>query len=218
VLRTSWKLRSDSHLCHTHSTHGGHFSVLQKQHLVSARALFDTLHTVVGTVHGSFHLNTAFVCQAVNMIGESPWSLEAAFMTQATVPSPPKLLTCTANRADTVLVSWQAPLDGGAPICAYQVHRGDGMEGDFQPMYNGSDCQYQATGLLSGLEYRFRVRAENEVGPPRTHPYSKNPEKINCCCLVLKPAFASVTKQTCSVIENSIFGLLKQLNLDGNLA
>ncbi|KAL0040936.1 hypothetical protein WJX79_010532 [Trebouxia sp. C0005] len=102
--------------------------------------------------------------KAVNIIGESPWSQEAAFMTEATVPSPPEFLTCTANGADTVLVSWQAPPDGGAPIHAYQVHRGDGMDGDFQPMYNGSDCQYQATGLLSGLQYRFRVRAENEEG------------------------------------------------------
>ena len=145
-------------------------------------------------------------------------------MTDATVPSPPEFLTCTANGANTVLVSWQAPPDGGAAIHAYQVHRGDGMDGDFQPMYNGSDCQYQATGLLSGLQYRFRVRAENEVGLLGTHPCSKNLEKINCCCIVSKPAFANSTqlmKQKCSVAENGLFVLLKQHSLacvSGSLA
>ncbi len=179
------------------------------------------LYTVVATMHGSFQQQqgkqqSIFACQAVNIIGESPWSQQAAFMTDATVPSPPEFLTCTANGANTVLVSWQAPPDGGAPVHAYQVHRGDGMDGDFQPMYNGSDCQYQATGLLSGLQYRFRVRAENEVGPLGTNPCSKNAEKINCCYTVFKPAFANSTqlmKQKCSVAENSIFGLFKQLSL-----
>ena len=137
-------------------------------------------------------------------------------MTEATVPSPLEFLTCTANGADAVLVSWQAPPDGGAPIHAYQVHRGDGIDGDFQPMYNGTDCQYQATGLLSGLQYRFRVRAVNEVGPLGTHPCSKIPAKITCCCIVLKPAFANAihnVKQKCSVREHSLHGLLKQLSL-----
>jgi len=183
--------------------------------------VFDTLHTVVGTRHGSFQLNTPYVCQAVNIIGESPWSQEASFMTQATVPSPPESLTCTANGADTMLVCWQAPPDGGAPIHAYQVHRGDGMDGDFQPMYNGSDCQYQATGLHSGLQYKFRVLAENEVGPPGTHPCSKNPEKINCRCIVLKLASANATqhmKQKCSVTVHSIFGLFSLACMSGSLA
>lgn len=85
-------------------------------------------------------------------------------MTQATVPFPPEALSCTANGPDTVLVTWQAPADGGSSISAYQLHRGDGEGGDFQPVYNGGDCEYQSTGLRSGLQYRFRVLAENEVG------------------------------------------------------
>ena len=85
-------------------------------------------------------------------------------MTQATVPRAPGAVSCTADGPSTVLVTWQAPADGGAPINAYQLQKGDGEDGDFEPVYNGSDCQYQTTGLLSGLQYRFRVLAENEVG------------------------------------------------------
>ena len=115
--------------------------------------------------HACSQLKAASVQQALNIIGESAWSQEASFMTQATVPSPPDSLTCTASGPDTVLVAWQAPADGGAPVHAYQVHRGDGVDGDFQPMYSGSECQYRASGLRSGVQYRFRVLAENEVGP-----------------------------------------------------
>ena len=102
-------------------------------------------------------------CQAFNIIGESQWSHEASFSTQATVPEKPDALVGTADGPAAVLVAWKAPLDGGAPIHAYQLHRDDGNNGDFEPIYNGSDCQYLATGLRHGLEYRFRVLAENEV-------------------------------------------------------
>lgn len=80
------------------------------------------------------------------------------------MPEKPDALECTADSPSAVLVSWKAPLDGGAAINAYQLQRDDGDNGDFEPIYNGTDCQYTASGLRSGLAYRFRVAAENEVG------------------------------------------------------
>lgn len=114
--------------------------------------------------------------QAWNIIGESPWSEEASFMTQATVPSAPEALSCTADGATTVLVAWQEPADGGAPINAYQLQMDDGEGGDFQLLYNGDICQHLAANLRSGLGYRFRVLAENEVGvvPKCKYRYSSH--------------------------------------------
>lgn len=101
--------------------------------------------------------------QAFNIIGESVWSEEASFTTQATVPEKPDRLGCTAD-GPSVIVTWEPPPDGGAPINAYQLQRAEGDDGDFEPIYNGMNCRYQVSGLRSGFSYRFRVLAENEVG------------------------------------------------------
>ena len=141
--------------------------------------------------------------QAWNIIGESPWSEEASFMTQATVPSAPEALSCTADGATTVLVAWQEPADGGAPINAYQLQMDDGEGGDFQLLYNGNVFQHLAANLRSGLGYRFRVLAENEVGlyqsasiniPHTTNSRSHNAAAMTC---VDHPSNACIT-QCCS--------------------
>ena len=102
-------------------------------------------------------------------MGSSPWSPAASFATQATVPSKPDTVSCTAESSNAVLVQWEAPADGGAAITAYQLQRDDGQGGDFQPLYSGADCQYLSGNLQNGLQYRFKVQAENEVGLKLDH-------------------------------------------------
>ncbi|KAL3147790.1 Fibronectin type III domain-containing protein 3B, variant 2 [Trebouxia sp. C0010 RCD-2024] len=103
--------------------------------------------------------------KAFNIIGESVWSDEASFTTQATVPERPDPLECTPDGPSDVLVTWGVPADGGAPINTYQLQRSDGDGPDsFEPIYNGTECQYRVSGLRSGVLYRFRVLAENEEG------------------------------------------------------
>lgn len=98
------------------------------------------------------------------------WSDEASFTTQATVPERPDPLECTPDGPSDVLVTWGVPADGGAPINSYQLQRSDGDGPDtFEPIYNGAECQYRVSGLNSGVLYRFRVLAENEVGVALTH-------------------------------------------------
>lgn len=93
------------------------------------------------------------------------WSEEACFNTQATVPEKPDPLECTPEGPSTVLVTWGVPADGGAPINTYQLQRSDEDNPDsFEPIYNGAECQCRVSGLRSGILYRFRVLAENEVG------------------------------------------------------
>ena len=85
------------------------------------------------------------------------------------MPEKPDPLECTADGPSAVLVTWGPPADGGAPINAYQLQRGEGGDGDFEPIYNGPDCQYRVLGLRSGFAYRFRVLAENMVGVAQLH-------------------------------------------------
>lgn len=112
-------------------------------------------------------------------MGESTWSQEASFSTAATVPDKPDALACTADGPCTVLATWKAPSDGGEPINAYQLQSDDGNNGDFEPIYNGLECQFRATGLQSGLAYRFRVLAVNEVGQ------CAFAWQLYCCCVSL---------------------------------
>ena len=80
------------------------------------------------------------------------------------MPEKPDPLECTPDGASDVLVTWGVPADGGAPINTYQLQRSDEADLDsFETIYNGAECQYRVSGLRSGVLYRFRVLAENEV-------------------------------------------------------
>ena len=101
--------------------------------------------------------------QAVNIIGDSPWSEEALFTTQAALPDCPEGLQCIPEGPNSALVTWQTPADGGAPIFAYQLQRSETESNDFQPVYKGELSHCTVTGLQSGQGYKFRVLAQNEV-------------------------------------------------------
>lgn len=97
-------------------------------------------------------------------MGQSEWSEEVVFVTQAALPDSPEGLQCTADGPFSALVTWQTPADGGAPIFAYQLQRAEIESNDFQPVYNGEMPQCSVTNLCSGQGYKYRVRAQNEVG------------------------------------------------------
>lgn len=102
--------------------------------------------------------------QAANIMGQSDWSDEALFTTQAALPGSPEGLECTTDGPTSALVTWQTPADGGAPIFAYQLQRAEIESSDFQPVYRGEMSQCIVTGLCSGQGYKYRVLAQNEAG------------------------------------------------------
>ena len=101
--------------------------------------------------------------QALNIIGESPWSEEACYTTQATTPDKPDGLLCTASGPSTAVVSWNLSHDGGAPIKKCLLVGDDGKGGGFKQTHYGTDRQVQAHGLHNRAGYKFKVLAENEV-------------------------------------------------------
>lgn len=84
---------------------------------------------------------------------------------------PHKPLSCSAQ--NTITLQWAAPLDNGSPITTYALERDDGpgrgppgcgpSNTDFQHVYVGPLRSYTASGLVPGVLYRFRLRAENSV-------------------------------------------------------
>jgi hypothetical protein len=64
---------------------------------------------------------------------------------------------------DAATLAWSQPAENGAVISCYQLEVDDGRQGEFRLAYTGLELQCVVTKLQSGLNYRFRLRAENSV-------------------------------------------------------
>lgn len=68
---------------------------------------------------------------------------------------------------DSAVLTWKPPKDdGGCDITAYIVERRDAKRAIWTKLttLDGVTLDYQATSLVEGNAYHFRVIAENEVG------------------------------------------------------
>eukprot|EP00198_Chlamydomonas_reinhardtii_P010739 XP_001700076.1 predicted protein [Chlamydomonas reinhardtii] len=102
--------------------------------------------------------------QAINPLGEGPFSLCSAYTTQATVPAAPEPPVVQTASSSTITLAWAPPADNGSPITAYCLERDDGGVGDFTLEYAGPNTSCTVKGLKPGQAYRFRLRADNDEG------------------------------------------------------
>ena len=103
---------------------------------------------------------------AVNAVGTSPQSSEAAGLPAATAPSSPQSVVTTGGNS-SVAVAWSAPTsDGGSPVTGYNVYRGTVANGESStPVASGlSTTGFTDTGLTNGTTYFYKVAAVNSVG------------------------------------------------------
>jgi len=81
----------------------------------------------------------------------------AVFASKATVPGVPGYVTAKV-RGTQVLVTWNVPANGGAPITAYYVYA-NGIKA-----CTSTKPSCLVSGLPVAVEYRFTVAAKNRVG------------------------------------------------------
>jgi hypothetical protein len=92
------------------------------------------------------------------------WLDVQVFCTGATVPSPPRQGVATPANG-TATVSWLPPVsNGGAPVQHYELSWfiGDALQG--RAFAFDTDYAFGGGGLINGVEYRFELRAYNDIG------------------------------------------------------
>ena len=83
-----------------------------------------------------------------------------------TAPTAPRSLMLGEVTDNTVTLSWMSPVLPNGIITQYQVQygRSGGGFGNNQIITDLTDLTYTVTGLMTGTEYDFRIRAFTAVG------------------------------------------------------
>ena len=147
--------------------------------------------TVTGLENGVTH---TFRVSALNAVGSSGVSSStAAVPWQVNSPSSPRALIVTSVMATSIALEWLIPTtDGGGFITGYVVEQStDGVNWSTSRLTglggrHGGIWFATAYDLVSGAEYRFRVRATNSNGnsepsnttSPRAAGVSSEPEDV----------------------------------------
>ena len=79
-------------------------------------------------------------------------------------PSTPVISDVTSS---SMVLTWAEPLsDGGSPILTYVVEKRDRFSSRWTRVnkYNILETTFTATDLKEGVDYEFRVSAENKAG------------------------------------------------------
>lgn len=104
-------------------------------------------------------------------------SLDVVAQHQYKPPGPPGKPVAYNVTSDGMTIRWEAPdFDGGSPIMGYHVEKKDRNSLMWQKVNSTiiSNREYRIMGLIEGLEYSFRVYAENNAGLSPVSEQSKH--------------------------------------------
>jgi titin len=167
--------------------------------------LLKTYLQVTGLLKGNEYI---FRVLAVNKhgLGEALQCDTVKITDPFTVPLAPFSVEVTEVTGDSMTLTWSKPVtDGGSPISGYVVERLEKTSTRWirvnrEPVV---ECTTVARKLRKGLEYDFRVYAENAAGLSPPSPASASQRAVDALvvpCRPTKPKMVNSTKNTVTVV------------------
>merc|ERR1712178_68575 len=151
------------------------------------------------------NMDYMFRIAAENKFGMSEW-VESPVMQprhKFRVPTAPSQPTVDKIKADSMVVSWEAPAsDGGSKVEGYLLERKETnaiiwTKVNTIPMQK---TEFRVANLIEGLEYQFRVRAVNSVGESNYSELSKQKKAFNSVSAPTPPEVTSVLPDQVTMI------------------
>uniref|UniRef100_A0AAY5EM62 Titin n=1 Tax=Electrophorus electricus TaxID=8005 RepID=A0AAY5EM62_ELEEL len=117
-------------------------------------------------------------------------------------PGPPGTPFIHSATRDSMVVMWNEPvIDGGSTILGYHLERKERNSILWVKLNKGiiQDTTYKTTGLEQGLEYEFRVYAENIVGVGKASKISEGHVARDPCDPPGTPEAVKITKDSITI-------------------
>ena len=121
-------------------------------------SLFWSCHRISTIFFNKFRNDVSYI--------EYPPFIIIHFVTLTDKPGPPSQLRSKDVTEDSVTLAWAAPRqDGGSPVTGYIVEKREAMRMVWQTVGSTADTEFRVPRLTEGMNYVFRVSAENKLGP-----------------------------------------------------
>ena len=146
-----------------------------------------------------------FRITAENRYGKGPVLVSECVVAQYPykLPGPPGTPSIAASTKDSMVVIWNEPVnDGGSTILGYHLERKE-RNSIMWVKLNKSiivDQTFKTTGLEAGMEYEFRVYAENIVGIGKVSKVSEGVIARDPCDPPGTPEATKITKESVTIV------------------
>lgn len=145
-----------------------------------------------------------FRISAENRYGKGPALLSECIVAQYPykLPGPPGTPSISLCTKDTMVVTWNEPVnDGGSTILGYHLERKERNSILWVKLNKSliTDQSFKTTGLEPGMEYEYRVYAENIVGIGKVSKVSEGNIARDPCDPPGTPEATKITKDSVSI-------------------
>uniref|UniRef100_A0A3B5AT53 Titin n=1 Tax=Stegastes partitus TaxID=144197 RepID=A0A3B5AT53_9TELE len=146
-----------------------------------------------------------FRITAENRYGKGPTLLSECIVAQYPykLPGPPGTPSIAACTKDSMVVAWNEPVnDGGSTILGYHLERKERNSILWVKLNKSliTDQTFKTTGLEPGMEYEYRVYAENIVGIGKVSKVSEGHVARDPCDPPGTPEATKITKDSVTIV------------------
>ncbi|KAI5745326.1 hypothetical protein M8J76_010108 [Diaphorina citri] len=138
----------------------------------SAKSEFQKTTNLETNLHGlQKFANYSIRVLAFTLSGDGVQSAPVYCMTDEDIPGPPEHIKASVMSPDSLLISWQAPVDPNGLILKYNIYVQHGKKPPMKEVVFGdSTLMYECRHLKEGVVYKIWVKAVTHVGEGDSSP------------------------------------------------